>query len=84
MFDQVLGSLFPADQAGVGLNSIIQLLINKLTVFIKLLTDKITKTIHFKLSPRRFPVGYMTKVFSSIVIPILENLTEILTMYKYN
>ena len=61
MFNQVLGSLFPADQAGVGLNSIIQLLINKLTVFIKLLTDKITKTIHFKLSPRRFPRGVYDK-----------------------
>ena len=43
MFDQVPGSLFPANEAGVGLNSIIQLLINKLTLFIKLLTDKILR-----------------------------------------
>ena len=64
--------------------SLKQLLNNKLTMFIKLLTDKITKTIYFKQVQGGSPEGYMIIGFLSCVITWLENLMEILAMYNYS
>ena len=57
--------------------SLKQLLNNKLTVFIKLLTDKITKTIYFKQVQGGSPEGYMIIGFLPCVMTRLENLIEI-------
>ena len=64
--------------------SLKQLLNNKLTAFIKLLTDTINKTNYFKQVQGQSPEGYMIIGFQFCVIARIENLTEMLVMYNNN
>ena len=64
--------------------SLKQLLNNKLTAFIKLLTDTINKTNYFKQVQGQSPEGYMIIGFQFCVIARIENLTEMLVMYNFN